>query len=73
MGCVNCCHNYFSVDSGTPADEAGLQVGDQIMDVNGHSFVTIFHQEAVHILRTYQNLILTIKVAYIHNHMHKLQ
>ena len=52
----------FSVDSGSPAKEAGLEVGDQIMDVNGHSFVTIFHQEAVHILRSYQNLILTIKV-----------
>ena len=32
------------------------------MDVNGHSFVSIVHQEAVHILRSYKNLILTIKV-----------
>ena len=51
-----------SVDSGSPAEEAGLQVGDQVMDVNGHSFISIQHQEAVHILRSYQNLILTIKV-----------
>ena len=51
-----------SVDSGSPAEEAGLLVGDQVMDVNGHSFISIQHQEAVHILRSYQNLILTIKV-----------
>ena len=50
------------VDKGSPSQEGGLQVGDQIMDVNGHSFVSIFHQEAVHILRSYPTLIMTIKV-----------
>lgn len=54
-----------SVDIGSPAQEAGLHIGDQVMDVNGHSFVSIVHQEAVHILRSYQTLILTIKVVYI--------
>lgn len=59
------CNSLYSVDNGSPAEEAGLQVGDQVMDVNGHSFVSIVHQEAVHILRSYKNLILTIKVTWI--------
>ena len=50
------------VDKGSPADEAGLQVGDQIVDVNGHSFASIFHQEAVYILRSYPTLMMTVKV-----------
>lgn len=53
------------MEEGSPSEEAGLQVGDQILDVNGHSFVSIFHQEAVHILRAYPTLIMTIKVRHI--------
>lgn len=51
------------MDKGSPSEEAGLQVGDQIMDINGHSFVSIFHQEAVYILRSYPTIIMTIKVS----------
>ena len=54
---------YLSrIDPGSPSEEAGLQVGDQILDVNGHSFHSILHFEAVHILRSYDTLIMTIKV-----------
>lgn len=56
------CILLYSVDSNSLAEEGGVLVGDQILDVNGHSFISILHQEAVHILRTYQTLILTIKV-----------
>ena len=44
------------------AEEHGLKVGDQILDVNGHSFLSILHQEAVAIFRSYPTLIMTIKV-----------
>ena len=50
------------VDSGSLSEEAGLKVGDQILDINGHSFLSILHFEAVHILRSYKTLIMTIKV-----------
>ena len=50
------------VDKDSPSEESGLKVGDQIMDINGHSFASIFHQEAVYILRSYPTLIMTIKV-----------
>lgn len=62
----------FRVDSGSPSEEAGLQVGDQIMDVNGHNFVSIFHQEAVYILRSYPTLIMTIKVSMICVMLHRI-
>lgn len=52
-----------SVDRGSRAAECGLKVGDQIVEVNGHSFVDILHAEAITILKSYQNLILTIKVS----------
>lgn len=52
----------YRVDKGSPSEESGLKVGDQIMDINGHSFASIFHQEAVYILRSYPTLIMTIKV-----------
>lgn len=60
-------HNlmWFSVDDGSRAAISGLRVGDQIVDVNGHSFVDILHAEAVAILKSYQTLILTIKVSSI--------
>ncbi len=61
------------VDQGSPSDESGLRVGDQIVDVNGHSFNSVFHQEAVHILRSYPTLIMTIKVhthTFTPSHLH---
>ncbi len=56
-------HQYScSVDKDSLAKESGLRVGDQVLDVNGHSFVNIIHAEAVTILRSYPTLIMTIKV-----------
>lgn len=37
------------------------QVGDQILEVNGRSFLNILHDEAVRLLRSSQHLILTVK------------
>ena len=54
--------SLYSVDKGSLAEEHGLKVGDQILDVNGHSFLSILHQEAVAIFRCYPTLIMTIKV-----------
>lgn len=53
----------YRVDPGSPSEEAGLQVGDQLLDINGHSFLSILHFEAVHILKSYATLIMTVKVS----------
>lgn len=37
------------------------QVGDQILEVNGRSFLNILHDEAVKLLKSSQHLILTVK------------
>ncbi|KAJ4941536.1 hypothetical protein JOQ06_011415, partial [Pogonophryne albipinna] len=37
------------------------EVGDQILDVNGQSFVTISHDEAVHILKTGRQLLMKVR------------
>lgn len=52
----------YRVEPGSLSEEAGLRVGDQVLDINGHSFLSILHFEAVHILRSYTTLIMTIKV-----------
>ena len=51
-----------------PADSPGdcvvlwaWQVGDQILEVNGRSFLNILHDEAVRLLKSSQHLILTVK------------
>ena len=36
-------------------------MGDQILDVNGQSFVTISHDEAVHILKTGRHLLIKVR------------
>ena len=51
------------MDCDSPAEQFGLKAGDQILDVNGHNFLSILHQEAVTILRTYTTLIMTIRVS----------
>lgn len=38
-----------------------LQVGDQILEVNGQSFVIISHDEAVHILKTGRHLLMKVR------------
>ncbi|KAK5870473.1 hypothetical protein PBY51_003415 [Eleginops maclovinus] len=37
------------------------EVGDQILEVNGQSFVTISHDEAVHILKTGRHLLVRVR------------
>ncbi|KAK1884058.1 Whirlin, partial [Dissostichus eleginoides] len=38
-----------------------LQVGDQILEVNGHSFLSIPHDEAVRVLKSSRHLMMTVK------------
>ncbi|KAM8803814.1 whirlin isoform 2-T2 [Rhynchonycteris naso] len=49
------------VDAGSEAESSGLKVGDQILEVNGRSFLNILHDEAVRLLKSSQHLILTVK------------
>ncbi|XP_053337642.1 whirlin [Clarias gariepinus] len=49
------------VDHGSAAECGGLKVGDQIMEVNGHSFRSIAHDEAVQILKSSHHMLMTVK------------
>ncbi|XP_035496887.2 whirlin isoform X1 [Scophthalmus maximus] len=49
------------VDPGSAADVGALKVGDQILEVNGQSFITICHDEAVHILKTGRRLLMKVR------------
>ncbi|XP_072017578.1 whirlin-like [Amphiura filiformis] len=49
------------VDTYSVADDAGLKVGDQILDVNNRSFLDIEHQEAVNILKSSKLMMMTVK------------
>uniref|UniRef100_A0A8C7QFV0 Whirlin n=1 Tax=Oncorhynchus mykiss TaxID=8022 RepID=A0A8C7QFV0_ONCMY len=49
------------VDRGSAAECGGLKVGDQILEVNGCSFLGIPHDEAVRVLKSSRHLIMTVK------------
>ncbi|XP_041825711.1 whirlin isoform X2 [Melanotaenia boesemani] len=49
------------VDKGSAAECGGLKVGDQILEVNGQSFLSIPHDEAVRVLKSSQHLMMTVK------------
>ncbi|XP_075903254.1 uncharacterized protein LOC142902243 isoform X2 [Nelusetta ayraudi] len=49
------------VDPGSAADAGDLKIGDQILEVNGQSFIVISHDEAVHILKTGRNLLMNVR------------
>ncbi|XP_015281227.1 PREDICTED: whirlin-like [Gekko japonicus] len=49
------------IDKGSEAESTGLKVGDQILEVNGRSFLSIPHDEAVKILKSSRHLIMTVK------------
>ncbi|NWY69752.1 WHRN protein, partial [Erithacus rubecula] len=49
------------VDKGSEAESTGLKVGDQILEVNGRSFLSIPHEEAVQLLRGSRHLMMTVR------------
>ncbi|KAM9322075.1 whirlin [Pholidichthys leucotaenia] len=49
------------VDQGSAAECGGLKVGDQILEVNGRSFLSIPHDEAVKVLKSSRHLMMTVK------------
>ncbi|XP_058231551.1 whirlin isoform X2 [Hemibagrus wyckioides] len=49
------------VDNGSAAECGGLKVGDQILEVNGLSFRSIAHDEAVQILKSSRHMLMTVK------------
>lgn len=51
-----------SVPSATPlSSPPPTQVGDQILEVNGRSFLSIPHDEAVRVLKSSRHLMMTVK------------
>ncbi|XP_050389473.1 whirlin isoform X2 [Patella vulgata] len=49
------------VDHYSVAEMAGLKVGDQILDINGHSFLDISHSRAVKLLKVGRHMVITVK------------
>ena len=44
------------VDAGSPSDEVGMRVGDQIVEVNGINFEWISHLSAVKVIKAFSEL-----------------
>ncbi|XP_077424345.1 harmonin isoform X1 [Vanacampus margaritifer] len=52
---------YISnVKSGSLAAEVGLEIGDQIVEVNGVDFTNVDHKEAVRVLKSSRSLTITV-------------
>ncbi|CAL8317833.1 unnamed protein product [Lota lota] len=49
------------VDQGSAAECGGLKVGDQILEVNGRSFLGVAHDDAVRTLKSSRHLMMTVK------------
>ncbi|KAF7665169.1 hypothetical protein LDENG_00151190 [Lucifuga dentata] len=49
------------VDRGSAAECGGLKVGDQVLEVNGRSFLSIPHDDAVRVLKSSRHLMMTVK------------
>ncbi|TRY81674.1 hypothetical protein DNTS_025992 [Danionella cerebrum] len=49
-----------NVKPGSLSAEVGLQVGDQIVEVNGVDFTNLSHQEAVRVLKSSRSLTITV-------------
>ncbi|KAG7498733.1 whirlin isoform X1 [Solea senegalensis] len=49
------------VDQGSAAECGGLKVGDQILEVNGCSFLSVPHDDAVRVLKSSRHLMMTVK------------
>ncbi|KAM4617425.1 harmonin [Discoglossus pictus] len=49
-----------NVKPGSISDEVGLEIGDQIVEVNGVDFTILDHKEAVRVLKSNRSLTLTI-------------
>ncbi|XP_072292078.1 harmonin isoform X1 [Eucyclogobius newberryi] len=52
---------YISnVKPGSLSAEVGLEIGDQIVEVNGVDFTSVDHREAVHVLKSSRSLTITV-------------
>ena len=51
------------VDASGLAEQKGLKVGDQLVEVNGLSFEPISHANAVEYMRSHRQLMVTVRVS----------
>ncbi|XP_050426937.1 uncharacterized protein LOC126837151 [Adelges cooleyi] len=49
------------IDNDSVASRSGLMVGDQILEVNGQSFLNVSHDEAVNLLKFQNHMTLTVR------------
>lgn len=49
------------VDKESVADRSGLMIGDQLLEVNGQSFLDVTHDEAVSQLKFHKRMSLVVK------------
>ena len=54
---------YIRVDNGGLAEQQGLKMGDQITHCNGDSFEGLSHAEAVELMKSQRQLVLTVRVS----------